>query len=279
MPRQHCGLTLSFCVLLLGMVGPARAQRPIAKALIQTERPLVIAHRGNSSQAPENTLAAFRSALSTKSDLIELDYYHSADNVPVVFHDKTLDRTTDARKRWGVKKAKLTAYKSSQLFQLDAGSWFDAKYRSERIPSLRKSLDVIQSGNTTLIERKGGSAPELVTLLRRMKLTDRVVVQAFDWEFLKQAHRLEPRLTIAALGSKRVTNARLDDIKATGAKVIAWNYKDLTKADVANIHRRGWKVWCYTVNEKKHALRLLDYGVNGLITAVPREMLRWISRP
>src|SRR4051794_25340229 len=74
----------------------AAAESTPAQKLIASSRVLVIAHRGNSSVCPENTLPAFLSALEVKADLVELDYYHSADGVPVVIHDEILDRTTNA---------------------------------------------------------------------------------------------------------------------------------------------------------------------------------------
>ena len=74
---------------------------PKAEALLKRDRPLVIAHRGYSSAAPENTLPAFRWAVEVEADLVELDYHHSKDQVLTVVHDGTLDRTTDAVQRWG----------------------------------------------------------------------------------------------------------------------------------------------------------------------------------
>ena len=78
-----------------------RVDQTPAEKLTTARRVLIIAHRGDSKAAPENTLPAFRSALRAGADLVELDYYHSSDGVPVVFHDRELDRTTDAVRRWG----------------------------------------------------------------------------------------------------------------------------------------------------------------------------------
>ena len=88
---------------------------------LRQPRVLILAHRGDSRVAPENTLPAFASALSLNADLVELDYLHSADGVPVVFHDETLDRCTDACRRLGNSEIKFASQTLAQLRQLDAG--------------------------------------------------------------------------------------------------------------------------------------------------------------
>src|SRR3954454_640472 len=93
---NHWSLVLVHWFLFCCCVSVIAADPTPAQKLIQSPRVLVIAHRGNSSVAPENTLPAFQSALDAKADLVELDYYHSADGVPVVMHDATLDRTTNS---------------------------------------------------------------------------------------------------------------------------------------------------------------------------------------
>lgn len=243
------------------------------KVVLQSPRPLVIAHRGNSSEAPENTLPAFESAVKLKVDLIELDYYHSADGVPFAIHDGTLDRTTNAVKLWGGEKLPVTKYTIEQLRQLDAGNWFGAKFAGTRVPTLEESLDVIQAGSMTLIEHKNGDAKTCVELLRKKDLLDKVVVQSFNWKFLADCHALEPTLVLGALGSKPLTAERLDEIEACGAKVIGWNHKDLTERDIELVHKRGLKAWVYTVNEPARAQELIAAGIDGVITDVPAKML------
>jgi glycerophosphoryl diester phosphodiesterase len=86
-----------------------------AEKLLALDRPLVIAHRGYPQFAPENTLPAFQLALEAGADLVELDYHHTKDGVPIVIHDADLDRTTDATNRWGGSKLKVTAYSAAEL--------------------------------------------------------------------------------------------------------------------------------------------------------------------
>ena len=243
-----------------------------AARLIRAKRVLVIAHRGESRAAPENTLPAFRAAIRAKGDLVELDYYHSADDIPVVFHDATLDRTTDAKRRWGGSKIPLVSKTLRQLKTLDAGSWFDAKFAGTRIPTLDESLDLIQQDAVTLIEHKQGTAVACVALLKHKDLLERVVVQSFNWKFLAECRRLAPTLVLGALGNKRLTAERLEQARQTGASVIGWNHKSLTPDQITAIHRAGLKAWVYTVNDRRRVVVLKKSGIDGIITDVPRTV-------
>src|ERR1051325_550817 len=176
-----------------------------ARELIASGRVLVIAHRGNSVAAPENTLPAFAAAVELGADLVELDYRHSADGVPVVFHDEQLDRATDAARRWGRAKTRIDEKSAAELSELDAGSWDGPEFAGTRIPTLAEALDVIGRGSAPLLERKTGDAATLVELLTRKAMLESVVVQAFDWSFLAECRRLAPALALGALGERELS--------------------------------------------------------------------------
>ena len=152
--------------------------RPV-EALLREARPLVIAHRGYSGFAPENTRAAFRLGLAAGADLIELDYHHTRDAVPVVIHDGTLDRTTDATNRWGGQKLAVSDYALDQLRGLDAGRWFGLRWAGERLLTLEEAITIIQAEGITLVERKGGDAGTMVRLLQERDWVNRLVVAVF----------------------------------------------------------------------------------------------------
>jgi glycerophosphoryl diester phosphodiesterase len=248
--------------------------------LVQARRPLVIAHRGYSSIAPENTLPAFKLALAAGADFVELDTHHTKEGVPMVLHDYTLDRTTDATNRWGGAKIGIASRTVAELKTLDAGKWFDAQFAGTKLSTLAEALDTIQGGGgMTLIERKEGDPATMVKLLTEKKLINRLVVQSFDWQFLREFHALQPEQVLGALGvpsrladgTKPATKEKtlsafwLDELAKTGAKVAVWN-KEVTKEAVALAHQRGLKVWVYTIDDPKLANELLDLGVDGLIT-------------
>lgn len=252
---------------------------PTPQQLLSAPRVLVIAHRGYSGVAPENTLAAFELATHTGADMIELDYYHSADDVAIVTHDKTLDRTTDAVARWGKEKLTVKDVTAAELATLDAGQWFAPRYASAKLPTLSESIDLINRSNVTLIERKEGDAASLVKLLNEKQALNTVIVQAFDWDFLRDCHQQAPTVVLGALGppssrggvkleakEKWLSPAYLDDVQKTGARVVGWNSDYVTRASIADAHKRGFKVWVYTVNDVAKAQSLIALGVDGIIS-------------
>ena len=280
-------LRAPLCALIaLAMSAPLHAAEPKALQLMALDRPLVIAHRGFKMAAPENTLPAFALAKTAGADLVELDYYHSKDGVPFVIHDTTLDRTTDATNRWGGTKIDVTSKTYAELATLDAGRWFAPGFAGTKLPTLDESLDAIQDGNCTLIERKHGDARTCVELLRRKGLVNQLVVQAFDWSYLKDFHALEPSQVLGALGpastrdgkkltdeEKKLSPAWIDQAKAAGAKVVGWN-KQVDRAAIDYAHSQGLKVWVYTINDEATATALLDLGVDGIISDNPALIWR-----
>jgi glycerophosphoryl diester phosphodiesterase len=256
------------------------------ETLIDLPRPLVIGHRGYNQIAPENTLPSFALAKMAGADMIELDYYNAKDGKLVVIHDETLDRTTDAVARWGENGVRVSSKPGDALCSLDAGKWFDLKhvgshlpsYAGTRLPTLAESLDLIQAGNLTLIHHKEGDAATCLKLLREKDLVNKVVVQSFDWNYLKDFHRLEPRQLLGALGplwsraGKQLSEAEkvldkswVDEVKGVGARVVVWN-QQITREAVAYAHQQGMKVWVYTIDDPAEANSMLDLGADGLIT-------------
>jgi len=268
----------SLCVAMgVQAQGAENMVATLAAGKVLSKRVLVIAHRGDSKVAPENTLPAFSSAVKAKADLVELDYHHSAEGVPVVFHDRDLDKRTNAVALWGGEKIPLSGKTLQELRTLDAGSWFGPQYAGTRLATLDEALDVIQKGSMTLIERKSGDAATCVDLLKRKGLIGQTVVQAFDWEYLVDCHRLAPGLILGALGEKELTESRLDEIVATGAQAVGWKSEHLTKEGIDAIHRRKLKAWSWTVDDPKRAAELIELGIDGLITNRPADMRKLVA--
>jgi glycerophosphoryl diester phosphodiesterase len=257
----------------LGFLPVLFADEPTpAQKLITAPRLLVIAHRGNSSQAPENTLPAFQSALDAKADLVELDYYHSADGVPVVIHDKILDRTTNAEDVLGQAKLLVDALPLADLRKLDVGVWFEDKFTGTKMPTLTEALDLIQTSSVTLIERKAGDPAALIRLLEEKGLTDRVVVQAFDWEFVAECRRRSPRLALGTLSGKPANPEQIKAAADTGADIIVWDHQKIGRREIAQIHELGKKAWAYTIDDPNRAKQLIAAGLDGIITNKPAVM-------
>jgi glycerophosphoryl diester phosphodiesterase len=134
---------------------------------------------------------------------------------------------------------------------------------------LEEALRTIHNGSVALVEHKQGDARTCVELLQRMELADQVVVQSFDWDFVRNCHELAPRMALAALGKEELTEEKLDAIAATGANVVGWDHKHVGRAQIEAIHRRGWQAWVYTVNDPARARELAAAGIDGIITDAP----------
>jgi glycerophosphoryl diester phosphodiesterase len=256
-----------------------RRMKSIAERLLESNQPLLIGHRGYSAIAPENTLRSFQLALDAGTQLVELDYHQSHDGVPMVIHDPILDRTTNARKKWKRRRIKVSNKTSAEIQTLDAGSWFDAKISGAKVPTLIEALDLICGhGAVAVIEHKSGDAQTLAQLLRERELVNHVVVISFNWKFLRELHALLPEQILGALGPpahlsngrrplhpRRQLGYRLKDLAKTGARIAVWNRK-VSKQSIHAAHRRGLKIWIYTVDEVRVAKQLLKRGVDAIIT-------------
>lgn len=231
---------------------------------------IIVAHRGHKAAAPENTLAAFSKAIDVRSDLIELDYHHTADGIPYILHDETLDRTTNARTLWGGQGMRIDDTDSKKLSGLDAGGWYSQQFAGEKIPTLEEALDLIQGkGGKTLIEHKAGDATTCAKLLQRKGYTQQVVVQSFDWKFLTELKNLNPNIETAALGGDAITSSVIADVLATGATTLSWKSSLLDARTVRTLHERGLSVHGYAVNSDKELRRMRAIGVDGIHTDNP----------
>ncbi len=292
--RERVGMfrlsTLSSAMIAWSCIvcGVLRAEAP-AERLMALDRTLVIGHRGFPAAAPENTIPSFRLAATAGADLTELDYHHSKDGVPVVIHDYTLDRTTSGNGIWGRTNLRVAEFTTAELGRVDAGAWYGTNFAGAKLPSLEEALDAIQKDGVTLIERKGGDPAACVELLRRKSLINHVVVQAFDWEYLAEFHKQEPKQILAGLGpwnsyrgeklsddDKWLSPRWVDEAIRLGLKAVVWN-RQIRREAVDHAHFRGIKVWVYTINDPAMANHLLDLGVDGIISDNPAALWRTLA--
>ena len=251
--------------------------RPPSMAELLRRRPLLIAHRGLPKSAPENSLPSFEAALRHRPDVVELDYHHSSDDVPIVLHDKTLDRTTDAVAVFGGEKIPVAAKSASELAALDSGSWFDPRFAGLKLPTLAEAVDLVCPRSALMIERKGGTPSVVVDLIRRRNVADRVIVQAFEWDFIAGCRRLDSGLTLGVLGEGDLNAARLAEARRLGAAVVGWSAKHLTAENLADAHAAGMLVWAWTVNDEDRARTLVSWGLDGLITDRADVARAWLA--
>ncbi|PZF80646.1 glycerophosphodiester phosphodiesterase [Jiangella anatolica] len=252
-------------------------EEPVIRPVGPQSTPAVIAHRGYSSVAPENTLAAVESALRSGADYVEVDVASSADGVPIILHDNTLDRTTDGT-------GALPTVTSDYIEGLDAGSWFSTAFSGQPVPTLLDVLALLKGrAPALLLEVKG---PEtyaqlelIVGQLREQGLVEQTILQSFDVQVLRDVKAIEPSLRIALLRSS------LDADPVATARdlgVVAYNpsWTALqTRTDViADLHEAEIAVMPYTIDDPAQWAILRDLGVDGVITNKPGELVGWNAR-
>jgi glycerophosphoryl diester phosphodiesterase len=233
---------------------------------------VVVAHRGASDDYPENTLAALRAAVAAKAPVVELDVWQTADGAFVLLHDATCDRTTDSVKKLGRKDARIDQLTLAEVRTLDAGRWKGKEFAGEKVPTLAEALAAVAPA-TAMVERKGGEAAALVAELRRLEAIDQVVVQAFDWEWLADVHRAEPRLLLAALGDKEPTRKRLAAVPRTGARIVHWDHRHLDVETAEGLRAQGYLLCAYTVDADVAVLGAAALGCDLVTTNRPARAL------
>jgi len=259
---------------------PARRHHdlPLLQRLRQlaADGPIVVAHRGDSRNFPENTLPAFAVAVQLGVAMIEFDVQATADQVLVCLHDDTLDRTTDALRVLGA-GALVAQSQYAELSALDAGSWKGTQHRGARVPTLEEALAVMLPRAVPMIEHKGGRPELYVELLRRLGLGDAVLLQSFDWEFLAAVRRLEPRIELGALGPNArwpaLTPPAIAAAQALGAGFVHWRALELRGAQVDAAHQAGLLVVSYTTDDEIGLRGGALMGIDAMCTNDPANML------
>ncbi|WP_409253217.1 glycerophosphodiester phosphodiesterase [Bacillus sp. SCS-153A] len=235
---------------------------------------LIVAHRGASALAPENTLSAFDMAVSLGADYIEVDVQMTKDGELVAMHDVTVDRTTN-----GTGRIKNLTYED--LAALDAGSWFSPKFKGEKVPSLEMILDRYEGRTGILIELKHPSIyPDIEEELAKV-LTKRltagvspslIIVQSFDKQSIQEFHELLPVIpTGIIIGTSEFSSG--EDLFAVDGFASFINPKaSLVDASfMQQAKERNLNVFTWTVSDSKTARSLRNLNVNGIITNYPSE--------
>jgi glycerophosphoryl diester phosphodiesterase len=229
----------------------------------------IIAHRGDSSAAPENTLAAIRSALAVGVDLIEIDVRRSRDGVLVLMHDRSVGRTTDGS---GAVES-LDWQTISMLNASGGGNTFEA------VPSLRQALEVIVKSSARLVvevkhpSHYTGIAGDLLRDLDETHTRARVIVTSFDVEWLRQLRTRAPDVAIGELWIWPPPARRREPTIVS----VYWTSVLFDPTLLRRLHRGGHQVWAWTV-ERTLPMRLLAaVGVDGIITSRPSRCQRVLN--
>ena len=245
------------------LIGPFQA-KPFAA-------PYVIAHRGISAKAPENTLAAF--SLATKSngiDMVELDVRLSSDDQVIVLHDRTLQRTSTGN-------GAARNYSYAEIAQFNAGSWFHPSFSRERIPTLRSVLELVRGKRWVNIElksdflhkeRRGVLEEKILQVVRECGMFQQVMFSSFDHHLITNLKRINAGSITGVLYNLYRDFGRMPSKLAgrAGASVFVCAKQELRKGMIQDAHENGVAVYVYTLNSVQDVQKMLDFGVDGVLS-------------
>jgi len=235
-----------------------------------------IAHRGASAECPENTLVAFRRAMELGASMIECDLQLTADGHVVVFHDWTLERTTDGT-------GTVRDQPLSMLRSLDAGSWKDPRYAGERVPTLEEALDATAGRVGLNLELKSRRTEGLLALsalriVEQHAALDRVIFSSFDPRLLERLRDASAGARIAVLWAHAPFDDALRIAVELGAEALHPPDRGTDAALVREARARGLSTNVWTVNSLDRMLELVGLGVAGVISDHPGRLLEARAR-
>jgi glycerophosphoryl diester phosphodiesterase len=249
-------------------------------AVFATERPLVFAHRGGALRAPENTMPAIDNGLALGADGLEIDVQLSADGIPVIIHDRTLDRTTD---RTGPVQA-LTA---AELAHVDAGFHFKIgdtyPFRGQGIGITTLDAVMAKHRDTRIIIEMKGGEPDLARAVgasvRRAGAVERVCVGSFYQSSIDTLRAEHPEIVTSASQEEARWTLHRSWVRWPWVRQRKWvafqvperagRLRVVTPAFIRHVHREGHAVQVWVVNDRADMHRLFDWGVDGIISDVP----------
>lgn len=237
--------------------------------------PRIWAHRGARIEAPENTLPAFRRAFELGADGIELDIMACADGRLVVTHDEEVSRLSDG-------KGFVAEMTFETVKTLDFGIRFGPEFAGVRAPGLDEVLDELPAGGHVNIEIKNnklasrGEEAKVAALVRKHDLHGRVIVSSFNPFALRRLRKIDPDIPVGWLFEAASPLYLRPKPVGTMLRPDAMHpeFTALTEEDVRVAHQRGRHVNVWTVNQPIDMLRMIDWGVDGIITDYPDRLVR-----
>ena len=232
---------------------------------------MLIAHQGASAVAPENTIAAIKEALFVGVDFVEVDVRLSKDQVPVLMHDASLARTTDCKEPTLVENLTL-----QELKQLDAGSWFDQRYKGEKIPTLEEAAQLDFGTSGFFVEIKEGIFPPKTIV---SSITNALKNRNADLNIGTLSLEIcDELLTVAEEQNWLVVGIisreeMLMPFRQKGLKRLAIRYDLLNPTLIQMIHEEGSEVWAFTIDDLEKARFLHSIHVDGILTNSPRKLI------
>lgn len=279
---QRCFVIILVCLLVLGLYPSWDLQQRQANIIHELkEVPEITAHRGDSANAPENSIPAFQKAIQARADWIELDVHQTKDGVVVVTHDADLKRIA------GVDK-KIYDLRYAELQQYDVGSWFSPDYKGLQVATLDEVIALCKGKVKLNIELKPtGHEPDfeqhVIDLINKHGIKKDCVVSSLHKKALKTVKKLDE-----SISTLYIMSVAIGDVSTiTFADSVSVEASFITSDLLESIHRKGKKLTAWTVNQEENVKRMIDLGVDNIVTDNPSGVYKiiyenrtstWIAR-
>ncbi len=247
--------------------------------------PLIIAHRGAAGHAPENTLAAVTKAIEMHADAVEIDVRQTRDSQIVAMHDEDIDRTTDG-------EGDVAQFTLQELKKLDAGAWFSANFKDERIPTLQEIIDVLDSTTMLIVELKVGAETSpgieqrVVDIIKNSHLGQRVILKSFDRDVLSRIRAYAPEIPLlyVYVFAIPLLNLTVDqgisagDLLKMDVEYLQPHKIFLTQSFISSAKEKGYKVIAWDVKTETNMKDIIALGVDGIETDYPDVLFSVIKQ-
>ncbi|MCX7737617.1 MAG: glycerophosphodiester phosphodiesterase family protein [Candidatus Kapabacteria bacterium] len=243
------------------------------KEFAKTDKILIVAHRGSSGTAPENTLSAFKQALEAGANMIEADIQVTSDNEIVVFHDKGLSRTTDGS---GFTKNQSL----SEIKSLDAGSWFDEKFSGERIPLLSEVLELINNKAYLNLEIKNinnehylDNLNKILSILFDFGYQDKALISSFYYNSLKYIKSQFPEIPTAAIKIPKDNRLPSEIANEIACDAFVCSITEINDEIVQDALNNNIYVGIYSIDKRDDLITALNFKAKAIVTNYPAKII------
>ena len=243
------------------------------------QRPILLAHRGDLANAPENTLPSFSQAIQKGADGVELDAKLTVDGHVIVIHDPTVERTTDG-------EGKVASFTLESIRKLDAGTWFDPKFAGTQVPLLEEVFETVGKDRLINIELTNYSTPKdgltqkVCELIQRHNNAKQIIFSSFFPSNLKIASQILPAVPRGLLAMPGLIGlwARSFGFMFGDYQALHPHISSVTREQISRAHRVNRRVHVWTANTPEEVNRLKEWGVDGIFTDDPAVAVQALGR-
>ena len=230
-------------------------------------------HRGACAYAPENTMSSFKKALELGVNGIELDLQKTKDNKIVIFHDDIIDNKSNG-------KGKIRDYTYEELLKFDFGSWFDIKYKDEKIVLFEDfAKEFLKMNLTFAIELKQeGIEKYVLDIIKKYSSCENIYITSFNLDYLKEFRKLDKNIKISWLITEKINENNINELLKINGNQICPKAEDVTKEDIDLANKNGLGVRLWGIRNEEIMKKVFDLNTEGMTVNFPDKLTELINK-